>query len=175
MLGATDEYGFYSINPQFTRLCEDKKTSLINALIKDVKKLHQTGYVHGDIKPENIACETDPAGNIKRLILIDLQDANKINTQASESTIATTSIFSITPDVVAKHIIDPRYDIISLAMLTRITVMPPVNQAVMRRYGVDIGQFGQGTLSATKDQRLQFIDALQFKEPAKATRNLLMY
>jgi serine/threonine protein kinase len=56
----------------------DRRIELSKQLIADVHKLHGLGYIHGDIKPQNIRCEVDSAGKITRLVLIDLQDACKI-------------------------------------------------------------------------------------------------
>lgn len=113
--------GQYDFDATFAALSQKKKLKLLIRLINDVKRLHQLGYVHGNIKPENLACETDANGNITRLILIDLHDAEMVDRPTAGT--ARTALFQ--PSTANKYHqyvkqslkVRKQQDIFSLAML----------------------------------------------------------
>ena len=63
---------FYVQNYNAGTLTQDKLNTVFDCIEAKIHALHDAGYVHQDVKPENIFIVTDPAGNPVDCRLIDL-------------------------------------------------------------------------------------------------------
>lgn len=112
--------GVVYINNDFLKLELNKRLQLLTALICDVQKLHKAGYIHCDISFDNIACDYDDSGAIKRLVLIDTQDA-AIKGSDKKMAHRKKTYGIIKKDYKSCKTVDARFDLLSLAMLVALT------------------------------------------------------
>ena len=108
------------------KLMVSEVAPIVSALVDALAAAHLAGYVHSDVKPENVLLCTGDRGMTLKLVDWGIARSTAVGAQA-EATMAVGTPHYMAPEQVRGEIIDPRSDVYSLGVLAYelLTGAPP--------------------------------------------------